>query len=251
MKSAFFKLLALVFLTSIAPETKLLAQTKINSDSIQNKMQWFADAKLGIFIHWGIYAVNGISESWSFHNKEISYPNYMQQLNGFTAAKYEPNYWADLIKESGARYAVLTTKHHDGVALWPTSASSLNMAQASPAKKDLLAPFYNALKSRGIKAGTYFSLLDWSYPDYPGFLKDSTRYKVANDPIRWKKFTNFLDHQLGEIMQNYQPDLMWFDGDWEHSAEEWDAVGIRKKLLQYNPNLIINGRLTGLSLIHI
>ena len=61
------------------------SQTKISTDSIQNKMQWFADAKLGIFIHWGIYAVNGISESWSFHNKEISYPDYMHQINGFTA----------------------------------------------------------------------------------------------------------------------------------------------------------------------
>ena len=110
------------------------AQSKISSDSIQTKMQWFADAKLGIFIHWGIYAVNGISESWSFHNKEISYPNYIQQLSGFTAANYDANAWADLIKYSGARYAVLTTKHHDGVALWPTAASKLNVVASSPAK---------------------------------------------------------------------------------------------------------------------
>jgi alpha-L-fucosidase len=235
----FFYILLLVSYTHVN------AQTKIQPDSIQNKMQWFADAKLGIFIHWGIYAVNGISESWSFHNKEISYQNYMQQIKGFNAEKYDANTWAELIKYSGARYAVLTTKHHDGVALWPTKESNLNVVASSPAKKDLLAPFYDALKKRGIKAGTYFSLLDWSNPDYPGFLKDSSRYQISDNPQKWSRFITFLNRQLSEIMEQYKPDLMWFDGDWEHSAEEWDAAGIRKKLLSYNPNLIINGRLMG------
>lgn len=221
------------------------AQTKISSDSINTKMQWFADAKLGIFIHWGIYAVNGINESWSFHNHEISYPDYMQQLKGFTANNYDPNAWADLIKASGARYAVMTTKHHDGVALWPTTVSKLNVAASTPARRDLLSPFYKALKSRGIKAGAYYSLIDWSYPDYPGFLKDSTRYKVSEDPKRWNRFQGFLNTQLDEVMQQFRPDLIWFDGDWEHSAEEWNAIGIRKKLQSYNPNIIINGRLMG------
>src|SRR6478672_7632919 len=95
------------------------SQANVNPDSIRGKMQWFADAKLGIFIHWGIYSVNGIDESWSFYNKKISYPGYMKQLNGFTASRYNPKAWAALIKESGARYAVITNKHHDGVALWP------------------------------------------------------------------------------------------------------------------------------------
>ncbi len=96
------------------------AQQKIEPDSIREKMQWFADAKLGIFIHWGMYSVKGIGESWSFHNKEISYADYMNQMKGFTASRYDPDSWAALIKESGARYAVITTKHHDGLALWPT-----------------------------------------------------------------------------------------------------------------------------------
>ena len=81
---------------------------------------WFDDAKLGIFVHWGIYAVNGVDESWSFYNKKISHADYMKQMSGFTASGYNPEAWADLIAESGARYAVITTKHHDGVALWPT-----------------------------------------------------------------------------------------------------------------------------------
>ena len=113
------------------------SQQKTNPDSIREKMQWFADAKLGIFIHWGIYSVNGIDESWSFYNKKISYEDYMKQLKGFTASKYDPQAWADLIKSSGARYAVITTKHHDGVALWPTKQNHFNVMDNTPAKRDL------------------------------------------------------------------------------------------------------------------
>lgn len=111
------------------------AQSKIDPKTIKEKMQWFADAKLGIFIHSGIYAVNGIGESWSFHNKEISHANYMKQLKGFTLKKYEPAVWADLIKESGARYAVITTKHHDGVAMYDTKLNDLSSVKATPAKR--------------------------------------------------------------------------------------------------------------------
>jgi len=94
--------------------------------SDDERMKWFADAKLGIFIHWGIYAVNGIDESWSFFNGLIGHDDYMKQLDGFTASSYDPNAWVRLISESGARYAVLTSKHHDGVALWDTKLSRLN-----------------------------------------------------------------------------------------------------------------------------
>lgn len=238
-------ILRFLFCLSIFSYTSVQAQSKINPDSIHAKMQWFADAKLGIFIHWGIYAVRGIGESWSFHNKEISYPDYMSQLNGFTAVNYDPVYWAKLIKASGARYSVITTKHHDGVALWPTKQSQLNVVDASPAKRDLLQPFFAALRKNHIKAGAYFSLLDWSHPDYPGFLKDSSRYKIKEDPARWKRFQHFLNAQLAEISNRYNPDLVWFDGDWEQEAAVWDAAGIRARLLQHNPNLIINGRLRG------
>src|SRR5882757_2862300 len=88
--------------------TYCYAQTKIDPKTIAAKMQWFQNAKLGIFIHAGIYSVNGIDESWSFHNKKIGYADYMKQLKGFTLGKYDPAAWADLIKESGAKYAVIT-----------------------------------------------------------------------------------------------------------------------------------------------
>jgi alpha-L-fucosidase len=117
---SFFKtiLKICIFFLLILNATKGFSQ--VYKDSIPPKMEWFANAKLGIFIHWGIYAVNGTSESWSFHNRGKSYPYYMNQIKGFKAENYNPEYWADLIKESGARYVVITTQHHDGVALWDT-----------------------------------------------------------------------------------------------------------------------------------
>lgn len=224
---------------------KVKAQTKINPDSVKNKMQWFADAKLGIFIHAGIYSVNGIDESWSFHNKKISYADYMKQLKGFTLKKYDPGMWADLIAESGAKYSVITLKHHDGVAMYDTRLNGLNILKATPAKRDMIKPLFDELRKRQIKCGAYFSLLDWSHPDYPGFLKDSNRYIIANDYDRWDRFRHFYQGQIKEIGQKFNPDLWWFDGDWEHSAEEWEAEKVRKIILDKNPKAIINGRLQG------
>ncbi|KQC00313.1 alpha-L-fucosidase [Pedobacter sp. Hv1] len=221
------------------------AQPKIKPADIEKKMQWFADAKLGIFIHWGIYSVGGVDESWSFYNKKISYADYMKQLSGFTAKNYDPQAWADLIKESGAQYSVITTKHHDGVALWDTKEKHYDVVNNTPAKRDLIKPFFDALRKNGIKCGAYFSILDWSHPDYPGFLKDSVRYKIEDDYARWNRYRSFFQNQLKELSQNYNPDLWWFDGDWEHSAEEWESQKVRQILLKNNPKTIINGRLQG------
>jgi len=248
-----------------------IAPKGIERDSIAPKMQWFADAKLGIFIHWGIYAVEGTSESWSFHSRNTTYPYYMGQLKGFTAEKYDPKAWAALIKESGAQYAVITTQHHDGVALWNTqqltpntpwslSASEplklqkpslwnaklpLSVVAQSPAKRDVIAPFAAALREEGLKFGAYYSLLDWSHNDYPGFFKDQGRYKLTEDTVRWQRFLRFMHAQIGELSSQFQPDLFWFDGDWEHSNAEWNAPKIRQDILTANPNAIMNGRLQG------
>ncbi len=221
----------------------LQAQSPVNDN--QAKMQWFKDAKLGIFIHWGIYSVNGVDESWAFHNKKMSYTSYMKQLNGFTARNYNPDAWARLIKESGARYAVITTKHHDGIALWNIGANNMSTAKLTPARKDVLTPFFAALRKAGLKAGAYFSILDWSHQDYPGFLKDSSRYKIKDDPARWNRYLAFYQSQIQELSTKFNPDLFWFDGDWEHSAAEWEAQKVRDMILENNPDAIINGRLAG------
>lgn len=225
----------------------LLFFTKtIAADTIPTaeRLAWFQDAKLGIFIHWGIYAVDGIDESWSFYNGMISHEDYMKQLDGFTAAKYDPAFWAKTIRESGAKYAVLTSKHHDGVALWDTKmGEKLSTATRTPARRDVFSPFCSALRKEGLKVGCYYSLLDWSHPDYDGFLKEKPRY--SGDSLRFERFLGFMNGQLDELMRLENPDLWWFDGDWEHDAKTWHAPQIRKKLLDFNPKTIINSRLQG------
>ena len=131
-----------------------------------SKMEWFKDARLGIFIHWGIYAVNGIDESWSFFNNYISHEDYLKQADGFHAENYDPEAWAELICDSGATYSVITSKHHDGFAMWDSADGKFNATKHSAAGRDLLTPFCDALRKKGIKLGIYYSLPDWSYPDY-------------------------------------------------------------------------------------
>ncbi|HUN04905.1 MAG TPA: alpha-L-fucosidase, partial [Niabella sp.] len=210
----------------------------------QEKMQWFADAKLGIFIHWGIYSVNGISESWSFFNNYINYKDYMDQLKGFSAGNYNPQLWVDLIKESGARYAVLTSRHHDGVSLWNTKQQgAISIPRNGAVRKDVMTPFISALKRSGLKTGIYYSLPDWSHNDYDVFTGAIKRFNVKDDPQRFERFINYYQGQLKELSKQYKPDLLWFDGDWEHSAEEWRAAETRRRLQSYNPKIIINSRL--------
>lgn len=208
-----------------------------------SRLDWFRDAKLGIFIHWGIYAVDGVSESWSFHNGHVSHEQYMAQLDGFTAERFDPDGWADLIRRSGARYAVLTAKHHDGVTLWDSEHTDLSVVGRTPAGRDLLAPYCQSLRDAGLKVGLYYSLIDWSDPRYPNFLREQRRY--TDQPERWADFTRANRGQIDELSRRYQPDLVWFDGDWEFSAEEWQAAEIRAGLLADNPDVIINSRLRG------
>lgn len=237
---------ALFLLLVLFPFFKLSAQdiAKNNEPEKIKKMEWFKDAKLGIFVHWGIYSVNGVSESWSFFNNYLNHDNYMKQLDGFTAAHYKPQEWVRLIKESGAKYSVITSKHHDGVALWDTKAADpITTLKNTPAKKDVLSPFVAELKKSGLKTGIYFSLPDWSHPDYDVFTRERKRYQLAESPARWNKYLKYFHTQLDEISTNFKPDLLWFDGDWEHTAEEWQSARVLSNLKRYNPNIIINSRL--------
>lgn len=226
----------------------LLASACLNVSAQNNvspqKMDWFEDAKLGIFIHWGIYSVDGISESWSFFNNYINHDNYIKQLNGFTAKDYRPKEWAKLIKEAGAKYTVITTKHHDGISMWNTKADkAITTLQDAAAKQDVITPFVKAIQEEGLHTGLYYSLPDWSHPYYDVFTRNRKRYELKSEPSRWDNYVKYYQRQLTELSEQYKPELLWFDGDWEHSAEEWKAKETLNLLRKYNPNIIINSRL--------
>lgn len=220
--------------------------------------EWFKKAKLGIFIHYGIYAVGDVSESWSFHNGNISYEDYMKQCEGFTASNYDPKAWAELFKKAGAQYVVMTSKHHDGVALFDTKYSDLSVVKKTPAGKDLVKGYTEAVREAGMKVGIYFSLIDWSDPRYRSVypegedpkdhLKDvfATPAGGPEDPEKWEEFLKFNNDQLHELMTNYgKIDLLWFDGDWERSAKQWKAKEFKAYLESMNPEVIVNSRLQG------
>ncbi|MET6996446.1 alpha-L-fucosidase [Chitinophaga defluvii] len=221
-----------------------MARKILPPEQVDDKMkEWFTDAKVGVFIHWGIYAVDGTVESWPMQDGVKQAKAYMTQLNRFNPRNYNPEKWAALFKTLGAKYVVMTTKHHDGVALWNTrQARALSIPAHSPYKKDIIAPLFNALRKEGIKCGAYFSNPDWSYPDYPRYTKDSVRYDPARVPDRWARFISFYKGQLQELMKGYKPDLLWFDMP-EYNADMMQAAATRKMLLEENPHVVINSRL--------
>lgn len=238
----YFKIIAVLMFLVANPIT---AQEKLTKEE---RLEWFKDAKLGIFIHWGFYGVNGIGESWSMYHKKITYDDYMAQGNEFTAKNYDPEAWAKLFKKVGARYAVLTTKHHDGVALWDTKYSKLNVKDKTPTKRDLVGPFVDALRKEDLKVGLYYSLIDWSHPDYDVvFPRPDTQknypQKHQDQLSPWQRFIKFNDNQLRELSTNFNPDLWWFDGDWEKSSEQWRAESLKDSLLAWNPKVVVNSRL--------
>ncbi len=221
---------------------------------------WFLEAKLGIFVHWGIYAVRGVGESWSFYHDSISYEDYMAQCEGFTAANYDPKAWAELFKEAGAKYAVLTTKHHDGVALWDTKANDLSVIHRTPAGRDLITPYVEALRDQDLRVGLYYSHLDWSHPDYATIWRTDEREKQdqiqknrfthpagAEDPAAWERFLQFHRAQMEELITEFGSiDLLWFDGDWERDVEQWKFREFRSWLDQESPQTVLNSRMWGL-----
>jgi alpha-L-fucosidase len=225
--------------------------------SDQPDMTWFIDARLGIFIHWGIYSEGKGSESWAFHDGQMPYDVYMAQAKTFTAANYDPEHWAELFTAAGARYAVLTSKHHDGFALWDTKQSRLNAKDGAPAGRDLVGPFCEAMRRRGLKVGLYFSHLDWSHPDYAsmvmeggvtdeGFRKNRFSFPQGpENPAAWERFLAFHRAQLREIAERFRPDLLWFDGDWERSAGQWRMPELRRQLKAWLPGVILNSRMHG------
>ncbi len=216
---------------------------------------WFSDAKLGIFLHYGIYAVDGVAESWSFYSGDVPHEQYMKQLDGFTASAYDPKAWAALFARAGAKYAVLTARHHDGVALWDTAHSSLNVVERTPAGRDLVGPYAEALREQGLKVGLYYSHSDWNHPDYASVVHPD----APNDDVRtnrfvtpeggvedleaWTRFVAYRDAQVGELVSRYRPDLLWFDGEWERGEEQWRMRELSEQILAVNPETVLNARM--------
>ncbi|BAY29759.1 glycoside hydrolase family alpha-L-fucosidase [Nostoc carneum NIES-2107] len=216
---------------------------------------WFNTARLGMFIHWGHSSQQGCELSWPLAGGVFSLPfckdmpveKYHSTANTFNPQEYNPQEWADLAKSLGMQYAILTAKHHDGFALFHTQQSDFSIA-STPYKKDIVREFIAAMRSVGLRIGLYFSLSDWHHPDYPAWREVDKPYRFDQlpqpTPQQWERYIQFLFNQIRELLTNYgQIDIIWFDGSWERTPEQWQAQKLANMIRDLQPNILINDRL--------
>jgi alpha-L-fucosidase len=218
--------------------------------------QWWQEAKFGIFIHWGVYAVPAYAPTdeanvyakYSEHydnrmrSKNAAFTNFHARTYGdrvtyadfatqFRAEHFNPGQWAELFKKSGARYVVLTSKHHDGFALWPSAYSPRWNAQVLGPHRDLAGELTAAVKQAGLHMGFYYSLLEWGDPLYKENIG------------RWVAEMNLP--QMKELVTRYEPEVVWTDGEWDYSDEELRSVDFLAWLYNESPvkeSVVVNDR---------
>lgn len=233
---------------------------QVNNQAGAQMRAWFDSAKLGVFIHYVDKASDALLNPDSLQNLSFSEKAKLR-ASKFDAAQYDPTKWAKQFKKWGADYAVLTTKHHIGFALFDGAGSQHSVMTASPAKRDLVKPFVEAMRAEGIKVGLYYSLPDWMHPHYATLThkpkkgktanKDERAYAAKDDTARWNKFVKQMHAEVRHLMTNYgKIDLLWFDGDWERRAEEWHSYELQKMVQKLQPGIVINNRLRHQSLGH-
>lgn len=216
---------------------------------------WFETARFGMFIHWGHSSQAGYELSWPLVGGVFSLPycqnvpveDYHSTAATFNPTQYNPQSWATLAKQLGMQYAILTTKHHDGFAMFPTQHSNFSIAH-TPYQRDIVREFVEAMRNEGLRVGFYFSLIDWHHPDYPAFTEADKPYRFGQyrQPTQqqWSRFTQFMFAQVRELLTHYgQIDLLWFDGAWERSPEQWQAAALHEMIRELQPDILINDRL--------
>uniref|UniRef100_V5HEY6 Putative alpha-L-fucosidase n=1 Tax=Ixodes ricinus TaxID=34613 RepID=V5HEY6_IXORI len=215
---------------------------------------WYDDAKVGIFLHWGVFSVPSFGSEWFWwhwqHDMNVAYLKFMLEnyKPGFTYAEFAPQFtaqffdpdrWADLFYKSGARYVVLTSKHHEGYTLWPSKVSwNWNAGDVGP-KRDLVGDLAAAIRKKGekLRFGLYHSLYEWYNPLY---LADKAAKWTTNDFVKGKTMP-----ELREVVERYKPDVIWSDGDWEASDTYWNSTEFLAWLYNDSPvssSVMVNDR---------
>ncbi len=239
---------------------------------------WFTGAGFGLFVHWDQASQQGIEISWPLVGRsiipgsedvedDVSVEQYQSTAASFNPVEWDPVALARLAKQAGARYLVFTARHHAGYSMFHTAHSDFGI-QNSPFGRDITRELVEAIRAEGIRVGIYYSLSDWHHPDYPAFQMSDRPYPaehwpaagepanagtpVAEDrhrrstPEQWARYQAYLRGQLTELLTDYGTiDLLWFDGEWERSEEEWDSAGLRAHIKSLQPNVVINDRLLG------
>jgi alpha-L-fucosidase len=222
------------------------------------RLALFRQRRFGLFVHWGLYALPARNE-WLRHRERMSNAEYQQYFDRFYPDLYDPDEWAEHAAAAGARYLVITTKHHDGFCLWDTRLGDYRVTE-TPWRRDLIHPLVQALRKRGLGVGFYHSLIDWHHPDFPidGLHPERDNAQLRETPRDIARYREYLHGQVRELLTGYgDVDTMWFDfsyADLIHEgqpvwggkgAADWDSERLLGMVRQLQPGILVNDR-TGL-----
>jgi len=197
------------------------------------KNEWFDQARFGMFIHWGPYSLHGRCV-WARYRERIPSSEYAKLAWKFDAKNYRPEEWVDIAQEAGMKYMVVCTRQHPGYSLFDSKLSDFTAPKMAP-KRDLIAEYVEACRKKGMRIGLYYSLLDWRYPAYFS--------GPEKDPDGWAEFLEYVHGQVRELCTNYgKIDIMWYDGGWPWSAEDWKAEELESMVRELQPDMLLNSR---------
>jgi len=220
-----------------------------NREDYEKRISWFTEARFGMFIHWGLYAIPARGE-WVRNAERISVEDYQIFFDTFDPKDCDPVSWAKLAKKAGMKYAILTAKHHDGFCLFDSKLSNYT-SMYTPANRDFVREFTDAFRAEGLKVGLYYSLLDWHHPDYPHYgdrihpLRDSDAEKEMEASRGFSRYIEYFHGQVRELCTNYgKIDLMWFDFSYDDmTGEKWKATELVRMIRSLQPGILIDNRL--------
>lgn len=230
-----------------------------NYEDRKARTEWFRKDRFGMFIHWGLYAIPARGE-WVKSTEQISTEEYDKYFEEFNPVHYDPKAWAKLAKEAGMKYAVLTTKHHDGFCLFDSAYTDYKSTNTK-CGRDLVREYAEAFRAEGLKVGFYYSLLDWHHPDYPHYgdrqhpMRNNEAYKDVKH--NWSNYVEYMHNQVRELLTNYgKIDVMWFDFSYRNerligtefenmSGDTWKARELIDMMRSLQPDIVIDNRLGG------
>lgn len=207
---------------------------KTDAESLQ---QW-RDMRFGMFVHWGPVSQKGTEIGWS-RGVDVPVDEYDRLYQTFNPTEFNADDWIALAKETGMKYFVITSKHHDGFCLWHSQYTDYDMA-STPFKRDVLKEMAEACRRQGILFSTYHSIIDWYQPDY---IPRGSGDKRPPEDAQYPRYIEYLKHQLKEIIDGYGPlGIMWFDGEWEETWTHEMGMDLYAYVRSLQPNILINNR---------
>ncbi|MEC5147094.1 alpha-L-fucosidase [Chitinophaga sp. 212800010-3] len=249
-KLSLYAIAFLLFLSQVnAQEKKIFNETDAQKEQ---RLAWWVNDRFGMFIHWGLYALPARHE-WVKSNERITDSAYQKYFDLFNPDLYNPREWARQAKAAGMKYAVITTKHHEGFCLFDSKYTDYK-ATKTQAGKDLIKEWVEAFRAEGLKVGFYYSLIDWHHPDYtidrvhPQRPNDSKDYDRLNKGRDMAKYRTYLKNQLEELMTKYgKIDILWtdfsFPGEHGKDHNDWNSLELIKMIRRLQPGIIINNRM--------